>query len=96
MTRTTHSSSRLTVRPSAALALAAVLATLALSPVTPASAMSRSFSADGDNCSIDLDSGLKEPGTMKGNECCSVFTPTKCVVVLKPFPGISRARLARG
>ena len=37
------------------------------------------FGVDGDNCSINLPSGLKEPGTMKDGKCCSVFDATKCV-----------------
>ena len=36
--------------------------------------------AAGDNCSIDLPNGLKEPGTLDGKgHCCSVFDSTKCV-----------------
>ena len=36
--------------------------------------------ANGDNCSIDLPNGTKEPGADDGNgHCCSVFDATKCV-----------------
>lgn len=35
--------------------------------------------AEGDDCTIDLPDGLKEPGTVKGTQCCSVFHSDKCV-----------------
>lgn len=35
--------------------------------------------AEGDDCTIDLPDGLKEPGTVKGTQCCSIFHSDKCV-----------------
>lgn len=80
----------LTIRPASALALVAAAAMLVATATVPASAMSRRLNADGDSCTIDRD-GLKIPGTMKGLECCNVFHPDDCVVVLKPFPSLTRA-----
>jgi hypothetical protein len=44
--------------------------------------------AVGDNCSIDLPNGTKEPGTeTKDGKCCSVFDAKKCVDLPKaPAP----------
>jgi len=53
-----------------------------------------SLSAKGDNCSIALPGGTKEPGTENDKgECCSVLHPNDpCVIILKPMPtGISRS-----
>jgi hypothetical protein len=52
--------------------------------------------AVGDNCSIDLPSGLKEPGKDDGKgHCCSVFDEKKCVDLPKSNPA-SRGALAGG
>jgi|WetSurSiteA1Bulk_404760.scaffolds.fasta_scaffold52603_1 hypothetical protein len=37
------------------------------------------LNAEGDDCTIDLPDGLKEPGTVKGTQCCSIFHSDKCV-----------------
>lgn len=34
--------------------------------------------AEGDDCTIDLPSGLKVPGTVKGTQCCSIFHSDEC------------------
>jgi hypothetical protein len=39
--------------------------------------------AEGDDCTIDLPDGLKEPGTVKGTQCCSIFHSDKCVALPK-------------
>jgi hypothetical protein len=39
--------------------------------------------AEGDSCTIDLPDGLKEPGTVKGTQCCSVLHTDKCYDIQK-------------
>lgn len=44
--------------------------------------------ATGDACSIDLDNGLKEPGTVSADgKCCSVFDSKKCKDIPKSTTG---------
>lgn len=69
---------------------------------TNQAALDNGNSATGDSCTIDLDSGLKEPGTDDGKgHCCSVFDSTKCVdkatLVLGTFGDAGRTvRFPRG
>ncbi len=85
--------SRTLTTPLAALFAAAIVS---MSFAAPAAAMmNTSVNADGDAGSIDLPGGLKEPGTVKGLEGCCTLDSSKCVVILKPFPGASRAVMAK-
>lgn len=68
------------------VALAAAL-TLAVAFASPASAMSKSVFAKGDDCTVRT--GV--PGTDNGDgECCAKADPKDCVIILKPFPTLSR------
>jgi len=43
--------------------------------------------ANGDSCTAGTNpDGTTIPGTEKDGECCSTADPTKCIIILKPFP----------
>ena len=68
----------------------AVGAVLILSPQPSLALQKRFGAADGDACTVrTLPDGTKVPGKVEGLECCSNTDANDCVVILKPFPGLS-------